>query len=393
MEKVSHKVDPSMGLGFNTMAIHCGIEPETSCGAVTPPIYFSSNYIADPSNKFCYQREGNPTRDQLEKCMCALEKAKHTQVLPSGNAGGTLITHLLKPGDHILALQDMYGGLIAYFDGLAIPVMEYKVSYVDFGNKKEFMEAFTPDTKMVWMESPSNPLLKIYDIAEIAKICKEKGVLLVFDNTFLSPYLMNPLDYGVDIVLHSGTKYIGGHSDILMGFICTNNDEIYNKLEAMYPFYGACPAPFDCFLAIRGLKTLSLRMERAQSNATKLAEFLLKHPKVEEVFYPGLPSHIGYEIHKKQARGPGAMLSFKLKGCDLMTCAKFCLSLHLFTFAGSLGGVEGLICTPANFTHGKATPEFKKKVGVTDNLIRVSVGIDDYADIEKDFTDSLKMLP
>ena len=267
-----------------------------------------------------------------------------------------------------------------------------KISYVNFDDKEEFLNGFTDRTKLVWMESPTNPLLRIYDIKEIAAICKQKGALLVFDNTFLSPYLMNPLEHGADIVMHSGTKYIGGHSDILMGFICVNNEEICNRLYTLYVQYGACPSPFDCYLAIRGLKTLAVRMKRAQESAMKLAKFLQKQPKVEEVYYPGLPSHKGYELNKKQARGSGAMLSFRLKDADLKESTKFCKSMHIFTFAGSLGGVEGLICTPTNFTHATASPEFKKKVGVTDNLIRVSIGIEDYEDIEKDFANAFKLL-
>ena len=374
--------------GFNTRAIHCDQTPDPTTGALVIPITTSVSF--DQSGSFQYARDSNPTQYALEQIMCSLEKAKHTFVLPSGNGGGAFITHILSPGDHILACQDMYGGLVGYFDKVANPIMNYQVSYVDFSNKTEVMNAFNDKTKMVWLESPTNPLLNIYDVREIAKICKEKKIYLVFDNTFYTPYLMNPLELGADIVLHSGTKYIGGHSDIMIGFVCVNDEGIYKRYKELYAQYGGSTSPFDCYLALRGLKTLSVRMRRAQSNALKLSQMLNNSPYVEKVFYPGLPTHDGYEINKTQARGTGAMISFRLKDADGAKAMKFCQSLHLFAYAPSLGGVEGLICTPATFTHGTATPEFKKKVGVTDNLIRVSVGIEDYQDIEKDFIDAFK---
>ncbi len=378
--------------GFGTRAIHTAQNPDPTTGAVVLPISMCSTFEAGTSGSFSYSRSANPTRDALEKVMCALEKAAHTFVLPSGNGAGSLITHLLKPGDQILASQDMYGGLIGYFNNLATPVMKFEVKYADFRNRAEMLASFTDRTRLVWMESPTNPLLNIYDIRDMVSICKSKGALLVFDNTFYSPYLMNPLDFGADIVMHSGTKYIGGHSDILMGFICTNNEELYKRFNTLYAQYGACPSPFDCYLALRGLKTLAVRMKRAQSNAQRLAEFLFKQSQIEQVFYPGLPSHPGYELNKKQARGTGAMLSFRLKGANLDTATKFCKAMHIFAYAGSLGGVEGLICTPTTFTHATASPEFKKKVGVTENLIRVSVGIEDYQDLENDFAGAFKTI-
>lgn len=375
--------------GFSTRAIHMERE-EDSAGTLVFPINTSVSF--EESGKFAYARQGNPTRDALEKVMCSLEKAKHSFVLPSGNGAGSFITHLLKPGDHILACQDMYGGLIGYFDNLATPVLNYSLTYANFADKAEFMNSFKENTRFVWLESPTNPLLNIYDIREIAKVCKEKKAYLIFDNTFYTPYLLNPLELGVDIVIHSGTKYIGGHSDIMIGFVCVNDEEIYKKLKELYELYGGCPSPFECYLALRGLKTLPVRMKRAQRNALKLAQMLEKSPQVEKVFYPGLLSHEGYELNKKQARGTGAIVSFKLKGADVDTSIKFCLALHLFCFAGSLGGVEGLVCVPTQFTHGALPPEFKKKVGVTENLVRISLGIEDYEDIEKDVINALKAI-
>lgn len=385
------KAEPNPNFtGFSTKAIHIGHEKQPISGALLPPISMCVAYDSETNTD--YSNGSNSTRETLEKVMCALEKAKYSFVLPSGNAAGSFITHILKPGDHILATQDMYGGLINYFDNLATPVIDYKVSYVNFDNREEFLNSFTPQTKIVWLESPTNPLLKIYDIAEISKICHEKGVLLIFDNTFFSPYLLNPLDLGADIVLHSGTKYIGGHSDIMMGFVCVNNEELGKRFSKLYYQYGSFPSPMECFFALRGLKTLAVRMKRAQQNAQRLAEWLVKHPQVEQVYYPGLPTHQGYEINKKQARGTGAMLSFRLKGADLKTSTIFCKTMKVFTYAGSLGGVEGLICTPFNFTHGMATPEFKLKVGVTENLVRLSLGIEDYEDIERDFVNAFKAI-
>ena len=356
--------------GFSTRTIHVAQSPDPTTGALVTPIVTNVSFAQ--SYPYGYARVSNPTRDTLEKVMCSLEKAKHTFVLPSGNAAGSFITHIMKPGEHILACQDMYGGLVDYFDAVGHPIMKYSVSYVDFSNKEEFMGAFTEKTRLLWMESPTNPLLNIYDVKEICKICKEKNIYVVFDNTLFTPYLLNPLELGVDIVIHSGTKYIGGHSDIMMGFVCVNDETIFKRLNELYPQYGSCPSPFDCYLALRGLKTLSVRVKRAQENAIKLAKMLQGIPEVEEVYYPGLPTHPGYEINKRQARGTGALVSFKLKGADLPTAAKFCRSLHLFLYASSLGGVEGLICTPTDFTHENATPEFKKKVGVTDKIGRAS---------------------
>jgi len=373
--------------GFKTRAIHIAKEQNPNGTLVTP---INPTVSFEQSGAFQYARHDNPIRHAVDKVMCSLEHAKYGFAFPSGNGAGSFVTHLMKPGEHILACQDMYGGLVSYFDKLAGPIMNYEVSYVNFADEKEFMEAFKENTRLVWMESPTNPLLHIYDVREVVKICKEKKVYLVFDNTFYTPYLMNPLDLGVDIVIHSGTKYIGGHTDIMFGYVCVNDDEIGKRFKDIYIQYGGCPSPYECYLALRGLKTLAVRMKRAQSNALRLAQKLETMPQVEKVYYPGLPSNEGYELNKKQARGTGAVVTFRLKGAVEEVAQKFCLSSNIFTFAASLGGVEGLICTPASFTHGSASPEFKKKVGVTDDLIRLSVGIEDYEDIEKDIMNCFK---
>ena len=380
----------SLVRGFSTRAIHVAQEPDPGTGAVVAPVVITSTYVIKPGAKYIYSRFGNPNRTTIEEVLGSLEHAKFVIGCSSGCSAGSLITHLLHPGDEIVACQDMYGGLSSYFDNIVGPHCGCPTKYVDFANKAEFLGAFTAKTRMVWLEAPTNPLLNVYDIAEVAKVCHEKKALLVFDNTFYSPYLQNPLDLGADIVLEAATKYIGGHADILMGFVCTNNEDLYKRLKVMHGLYGGAPSGFDSYLALRGIKTLKLRMDRSQSNAMKLAEFLATDPHVEAVFYPGLRSHMGYEINKKQARGTGGMVSFRLKGADLQKTIKFCQSLRLFSYAWSLGSVGGLTCIPAVFASHGATDEFKKKVGITDNLVRVSVGIEDFPDILKDFTDALK---
>ena len=378
--------------GFATKAIHVAQEPDTTTGAVVKPVAVSSTYAIKPGGKFIYSRLGHPTRSIIEEVVAALSHAKFCLASCSGVSAGSLITHILHPGDEIIACQDMYGGLASYFDKIVGPHCGCSSKYVDFANKAELLAAFTPKTKMLWLESPTNPLLNVYDIAEIAQIAHAHKALLVFDNTFFTPYLQNPLDLGADIVLEAGTKYIGGHADFLMGFILLNDEELFKRYKLLHYLYGGTPNGIDSYLALRGIKTLKLRMDRSQENASKLAQFLEQDPHVEATFYPGLPSHMGYAINKKQARGTGGMVSFRLKGADLQKTVKFCQSLRLFSYAWSLGSVQGLVCVPAVFASKGATDEFKKKIGITDNLIRVSVGIEDFPDILKDFTDAFSKL-
>lgn len=300
--------------GFDTKAVHIGAEPDPVSGAVTPSIVVSSTFIVKPGNPFIYGRFGHPLRDRFERAICGIAKAKYALALTSGVSAGSLITRLLKPGDHILACQTMYGGLIRYFNSIATAKLGYEISYVDFNNKKELEAAFKTNTKMVWLESPTNPLLECYDVASIAALAKSKGAMTIFDNTFYSPVLMTPLELGVDIVFESGTKYVAGHSDIIFGFLYANNEEVFKRIKTLSNLYGCCPAPMDCFLALRGLRTLPIRMQAAQANALKIAEALEKHPKIEHVYYPGLKSSPYYEINKKQAAGTGAMIAFTLKG-------------------------------------------------------------------------------
>jgi cystathionine gamma-lyase len=299
------------------------------------------------------------------------------------------IANLLSSGDHILCVDDVYGGTQRYIRKILQDRQGVQVDFVDFGTLDAVRKAIKPQTKVVWAETPTNPTLKICDIAGIAKICKEKKALLVVDNTFFTPYLQNPLDLGADMVVHSITKYIGGHSDVVMGAIMLNDKALYDRLFFTIKSIGSGASPFDCFLALRGSKTLHVRVERAMQNAIAIAALLESHPKVTRVIYPGLKSHPQYELCKKQARGPGAMISFYIKG-DIKTAERFLKAVKLFTLAESLGGVESLIENPALMTHFSVPPEQRKLLGIEDNFIRISCGIEDQKDLVEDIKQALE---
>lgn len=338
---------------------------------------------------FDYARCGNPTRLALERNLASLENAKYAFALNSGCSALLTIMNTLSSGDHILCVDDVYGGTQRYMRRILNEKQGIKVDFVDFGDLNIVRKNIKPNTKIVWAETPTNPTLKICDIAAIAKICKEKKTLLVVDNTFFTPYLQNPLDLGADMVVHSITKYIGGHSDVVMGAIMLNDKEMYDKLFFASKSIGSGASPFDCYLALRGSKTLAVRVERAMQNAQKIAELLEKHPKVDRVIYPGLKSHPQYELCKKQSRGPGAMISFYIKG-DINMAERFLRSVKLFTLAESLGGVESLIENPALMTHFSVPPEQRKLLGIEDNFIRISVGIEDCKDLLEDVKQALE---
>jgi cystathionine gamma-lyase len=297
--------------------------------------------------------------------------------------------NLLSSGDHVLCVDDVYGGTQRYMRRILNERQGVTVDFVDFGDLATVRKAMKPNTKIVWAETPTNPTLKICDIAGIAKICKEKKALMVVDNTFFTPYLQNPLDLGADMVVHSITKYIGGHSDVVMGAIMLNDKALYDKLFFTIKSIGSGASPFDCYLALRGSKTLHVRVERAMQNAQKIAELLEKHPKVDRVIYPGLKSHPQYELCKKQSRGPGAMISFYIKG-DINTAERFLRAVKIFTLAESLGGVESLIENPALMTHFSVPPEQRKILGIEDNFIRISCGIEDSKDLIEDVKQALE---
>lgn len=380
---------------FNTKAIHSGEEPnlkEGGTGDVVAPIHVSSTFarieVDKPTGGYEYARSGNPTRHALEERLAALENAKYGLAFASGLAAETtLALSLLKTGDHTVAFEDLYGGTHRLFDKiLANYGLEF--SYVDASNAKNVEKAIKANTRLIWLESPSNPLLRLCDIRAISAIAKKYHVLVVVDNTFASPYLQNPMDLGVDIVLHSTTKYINGHSDAIGGAIMTSNDELYGKLKFSQNALGGVPSPFDSYLVLRGTKTLGVRMERHCQNAQKIAEYLSGHPKVENVIYPGLKSHPQHALARKQMRGFGGMITFTLKG-DRAEAAKFLKKLKVIALAESLGGVESLINQPAAMTHASISREERERLGVTDNLLRLSVGIEDYEDLEDDLEQAL----
>ncbi|MCS6961985.1 MAG: PLP-dependent aspartate aminotransferase family protein [Deltaproteobacteria bacterium] len=375
---------------FETLAIHEGFGDFTF-NPVMPPIYVSTTYKQPEPGVFVgrydYGRTANPTRDLLEKTLTALENGKFGLAFSSGCSAITTLLHLFGSGDRIILGHDLYAGTYRLFRSVFLKFnLEYKL--VKFSNPENLAKEITDNTKMVFFETPTNPLLDIIDIEAVAQICKNRGVLVCVDNTFATPYLQNPLDLGADLVVHSSTKYLGGHSDVIGGAIITNDQEIFTKLQFLQNAIGAVPSPFDCFLLLRSLKTLSIRMERHSENARKIADFLVSHPKVKQVRYPGLPSHPGHSIAKKQMRDFGGMMSFEIDA-NLDQIKHFLAHLKLFFIAESLGGVESLIEVPALMTHAYLSPEERAAVGITDGLVRLSVGIESYLDLIEDLQNSL----
>lgn len=342
-EKYNEKYEEK---GFATRSIHVGQPPEFMYGSVNVPIHMSSTYAqydcADPYYTFDYGRCGNPTRAALESVVASLENAKYGMVGSSGLAMTFLIVHLLKSGDHILSVDDIYGGTGRYFRRIACPTYGMEVDFIDMTDLELVKSSIKENTRMLWLETPTNPLLKVFDIKAIGEICKEHNLIYVVDNTFMSPYFQKPLDLGADLVIHSASKYFGGHSDIIMGMIMTNNDEYYEKLNFLLYAVGPNSSPFDCYLVLRSCKTLSVRMKQIGENALAVAEFLEKHEKVEKVYYPFLPSHKYYDTHVKQATGGGGVISFIIKNGTTDTSRAFLKSLKIFLLAESLGAVESL---------------------------------------------------
>ncbi|EGC39424.1 cystathionine gamma-lyase [Dictyostelium purpureum] len=377
---------------IGTNVIHAGQAADKNTGAVIVPISLSTTFL-QPSpgvlaSEYDYSRSGNPTRKAFEECIAACENAKYGLAFASGLATLTTITHMLKAGDEVISIDDVYGGTRRYFTRVASN-FDLKFKFVDLATLDQLKEAFTDKTKLVWVETPTNPLLKVADIKAVADYVHSRGAVLVVDNTFMSPYFQNPLDLGADIVMHSVTKYINGHSDCVMGVLATNNDELYDKLKFLQNSCGGVPSAFDCFLALRGLKTLHIRMEQHQKNAFALCEFLEKHPKVERVIYPGLPSHPQHELCKRQMKGYGGMVVFFVKG-GIDQSRAFLENIKIFALAESLGGVESLIELPSVMTHASVPEEERAKLGITDTLIRLSVGIEDINDLIKDVSQALE---
>lgn len=375
---------------FATKAIHAGVEPDPQTGAVMTPIYQTSTY-AQPSpgehRGYEYSRTDNPTRSVLQAQLAALESASHALVFSSGLAAIDAVLNTLKHGDHVVAGDDLYGGTYRIFTQVAAQ-RGIEFSFVNVGDEAALSSAMRPNTRLVWFESPTNPMMRVVDIAMISRIAHAHGALAAVDNTFLSPYFQRPLELGADIVMHSMTKYLNGHSDVVMGSLMLNDDAVYDRLKYLQNAVGAVPGPFDCFLVLRGLKTLAVRMQRHAENAQKVAEYLEAHPKVERVLYPGLHSHPQHELATRQTDGYGGMLTFLLKG-GLNEARAFLESVKLFTLAESLGGVESLIEHPAIMTHASIPPEIRQEIGILDNLVRVSVGIEDVQDLIRDLERAL----
>ena len=368
--------------GFATRAIHAGQPPEPATGAVITPIYQTSTYVQERLGQhkgYEYARTGNPTRTALEICLASLEGARHGLAFGSGLGAETTLLHTLRSGDHVVAMDDLYGGTFRLFDRAFRP-LGISFSYVDARDLAALRGALTPQTRLVWIESPSNPLLKVVDIRAVSAIAHEAGARVVVDNTFLSPYLQQPLSLGADVVVHSSTKYIGGHSDVVSGALLTNDDALAEQLRFLENALGPVPGPFDCWLVLRGIKTLALRMEAHSRNGLAVARWLETHPRVSNVYYPGLEGHPDHAIARAQQRGFGGMLSFVLDG-GLPAAARALERFRLFALAESLGGVESLAEHPASMTHASVPAERRAALGIEDGLIRLSVGVEETADL------------
>jgi cystathionine gamma-lyase/cystathionine beta-lyase len=376
---------------FGTKAIHAGVHPDETTGAIMTPIYQTSTYVQESPgvNKgYGYARGKNPTREALQDALAALENGKHCVAFSSGVAATDAVLKLLSPGDEVITGDDLYGGTYRLFTKI-YEKFGIKFHFIDLTNAENLNNYITSNTKLIWAETPTNPTMQIIDIEACSKIAKANNILMVADNTFASPYLQNPLDLGADIVMHSVTKYLGGHSDVVMGALITNNPEIHEKLYFVLNSSGANPGPMDSFLVLRGIKTLHLRMERHCFNGRKIAEFLKNHPKIEKVYWPGFPEHPNHEIAKKQMRDFGGMISIVLKDKSIENTFKVASSFKVFSLAESLGGVESLINHPATMTHASIPKEEREKAGVVDNLLRLSVGVEDVEDLIEDLTNAL----
>ena len=375
---------------FSTKAIHVGQEPDPQTGAVIVPVYMTSTYAQESPGKhkgFEYSRTHNPTRKALEHCAAALENGKYGLAFASGMAAINDVLNLLKSGDHVLCTDDVYGGTYRILDKV---YRDYGVEFslVDSTDSAEVASHFQKNTRMLWLETPSNPLLRIADLKEMARIGKSKGVITVVDNTFATPFFQTPLDFGIDIVVHSATKYLGGHSDVVGGLVITNNEQHFRRLRFCQNAVGGVPGPMDAWLVLRGIKTLAIRMKEHFANALEVAKFLEAHPRVNKVLYPWLESHPQHELAKKQMTGMSGMISFEIKG-GLDEAKSFLEKVKLFALAESLGGVESLVEHPAIMTHAYVPEDLRLQRGITDSLIRLSVGIENVDDLIGDLSAAL----
>jgi len=376
---------------FGTKAIHAGVKPDESTGAIMTPIYQTSTYVQDGVGNhkgYQYSRTQNPTRHALEKNLAALENGKHGACFGSGLAAIDCVIKMLNPGDEVVSTNDLYGGTFRLFKTI-FEKYGIKFHFVGMSDPSEVEAAVNKNTKLIWVETPTNPMINIIDIEAMAKISKSAGAMLCVDNTFATPYLQNPLDLGADIVMHSVTKYIGGHSDVVMGALICKDDAIADEMYRIQNSSGAVTAPMDSFLVLRGIKTLHLRVQRHCENAEKVARFLVSHPKVDKVYWPGLESQPNHAIAKRQMRGFGGMISFDLEGNSIEDAHTIVKNVKVFALAESLGGVESLIGHPATMTHAPIPKEEREKIGISDSLIRLSVGVEDVEDIIEDLSQAL----
>ncbi len=376
---------------FETLAVHAGYEPDPMHGSVMPPIVLSTTFAQPEPGQpkaFDYSRSGNPTRQSLETCLAALEGGKHGFAFASGCAAASTLLHTLSPGDHVVCGDDVYGGTYRIFERVMRP-FGIEATFVDLSKPGAFEGALRPKTRFLWLESPTNPLLKLSDIAELSALAKSKNVPVVVDNTFATPALQRPLDLGASVVLHSTTKYMNGHSDAVGGALITSDDALAERVRFLQNAIGAVPSPFDCYMVLRGIRTLSVRMQRHVESAQELARRLEADPRVRRVLYPGLESHAGHELAKRQMKGPGGIITVELAG-DLAGSRRFLQKLRIFTLAESLGGVESLADHPALMTHASIPADVRRGLGIGDTLIRLSVGIEHVDDLWRDLDGALK---
>ncbi|MCE7032777.1 cystathionine gamma-synthase [Lysobacter sp. GX 14042] len=389
---MQHSDDNNSRPGLGTLAIHAGQAPDPSTGAVMPPIYATSTYAQSSPGEhqgFEYSRSHNPTRFAYERCAAGLEGGSRGFAFASGLAATSTVLELLDTGSHVIAMDDVYGGSYRLFEGVRRRSAGLDFDWVDLSDLGKFEGAIRPETKMVWIETPTNPLLKLVDIAAVAEIARKRGLIVVVDNTFSSPILQRPLEHGAHIVVHSATKYLNGHSDMVGGMVVVGSDEqLAERLAYLQNAVGAVQGPFDSFLALRGLKTLHLRMKAHCESAQAISEFLQGHDAVQEVIYPGLPSHPQHELAKKQMDGFGGIVSVRVKG-GFEAAKRFCERTQLFTLAESLGGVESLVNHPAVMTHASIPSERRKELGLGDELVRLSVGVETLSDLQADLATAL----
>ncbi|CAI2368240.1 unnamed protein product [Moneuplotes crassus] len=381
---------------IDTRAVHVGQPSDAIHGSINVPIHMTSIYSQEdcgvPTFDHMYGRDGNPTRDALEKCIASLENGKFGLVANSCMSVSMLAIHLLKHGDGMICIDDICAATGTYLKKIVKPNYGIEIDYVNFRDTKNIEDCMKENTKMVWMESPSNPLLEIYDIKAVAEICKENNIILVVDNTLMSPYFQNPLQLGATIVIQSVTKYLGGHSDLVMGALVTNDEDLYQSMRETCSIMGQTVSPMDCYLVLRSLKTFPLRMKKINKNGTKVAAFLEENTQVDKVYYPMLKSHEGYELHKSQATGGAGLVCFELKDADCEEAKIFLKSLKIFELCKSLGGVQSCASCPSVMSHKKMPKEEREKIGIKDGLIRLAIGVEDIDDIIEDLEQALKKI-